>query len=93
MTPAAASPAASAIDSQTAMRVAFRCGNKVVAMSVPDSMSRVAMMKVARALSQRGLTQGPSTSVSLHSSSRNTLALGSSSPARECSTPNMSPKA
>jgi len=36
------------------------------------------MMMLAATLSQRWLTQGPSTSRSLHSSSRNTLALGSS---------------
>ena len=55
-----------------------------MAISVPDSMSSVAMMTVATAFSQPGLTHGPRTSGSLHSCSRNTLALGSSSPARAC---------
>ena len=72
------------MDSQIATLVASMWGNRVVAMSVPDSMSKVAMMTVASALSQPGLTQGPRTSRSLHSSSRNTLAEGSSSPARAC---------
>jgi hypothetical protein len=40
------------------------------------------MMKLARTFSQRGFIHGPSTSGSLHSSSRNTLALGSRMPAR-----------
>ena len=40
------------------------------------------MMIAARALSHLELTQGPRTSRSLHKSSRKTLALGSSSPAR-----------
>ena len=51
---------------------------------VPDRVSSTPMMMVARMFSQRGLTQGPRTSGSLHSSSRNTLALGSSTPARAC---------
>ncbi len=35
-------------------------------------------------LSQRRFTHGPSTSRSLHNSSRNTLALGNSRPASAC---------
>ena len=60
----------------------LRCGNMVAAMRVPDSMSSAAMMTVATTFSQPRLTQGPRTSRSLHSSRRNTLALGSSRPAR-----------
>ena len=37
---------------------------------------------MASTFSQRGFTHGPSTSRSLQSSSRNALALGSSTPAR-----------
>jgi len=45
--PVAASPTASAPDSQSAVRVASMCGKSVVAMSVPDNISSVAMMTVA----------------------------------------------
>src|SRR5271165_1279366 len=82
--PAATAPAASAADSQTATVVALKAGNSVVTTRVPDSISSVPMITDAVIFSQRAFIHGPSTSGSLHSSSRNTLALGSRTPARAC---------
>ncbi len=59
-------------------------GNTVVAIRIPDNSSSTPTMSPATQFSQGRFTHGPNTSGSLHSSSRNTLALGSSSPARAC---------
>ena len=56
--------------------------NTVVAISTSDITSRMETITVATTLSQGRLTQGPSTSLSLHSIRRKTVALGSSTPAR-----------
>ncbi len=56
----------------------------VVAIRIPDNNSSPLTMMPATMLSQCRLTQGPNTSRSLHRSSKNTLALGRSSPARAC---------
>ena len=56
----------------------------MVTTSVPDSASSTPMMTLARTFSQRRFIHGPSTSASLHSSSRNTDADGSSTPASAC---------
>ncbi len=48
-------------------------------------------MTLATAFSQGLLTHGPSTARSLHSSSRKTVALGSSTPASACTAVTISP--
>ena len=63
----------------------------VVAIRIPESSSRVPTISTATQLSHARLTQGPNTSRSLHNSSRNTLALGNSSPARACTAVVISP--
>jgi hypothetical protein len=57
-------------------------GNTVVVMRMSDRTSRTETMRVAIAFNQGRLTQGPSTPLSLHRSTRNTVALGSKTPAR-----------
>jgi hypothetical protein len=59
-------------------------GKTVVAIRISDSSTSVATITLASTLSQPGLRHGPSTSRSLHSSSRKTVALGSSTPASAC---------
>ena len=54
----------------------------VVIMSTRDIINRTETMTPATTFSQGRFTQGPSTSLSLQSSSRKTVALGSSTPAR-----------
>ena len=81
---AAARPAIRKPDSHSAVAAGLMCVNSVVATSVPDSITRTLTMTAASTFSQGGLTHGPSTSGSLQSSSRNTLALGSSTPASAC---------
>ena len=63
-------------------QLVVRCGKSVPVTSSADSARKVTVIESAMMFSQRGLTQGPSTARSLHSSSRNTVALGSSTPAR-----------
>ncbi len=58
------------------------CLNTVVAMRTSDIISRIETMPVATTLSQGRFTQGPSTSLSLHSIRRKTVALGRRTPAR-----------
>ena len=59
-------------------------GKIVVIVRSVESTTRVPTTSAASAFSQRGLTHGPSTSWSLHGSSRNTVALGRSTPASAC---------
>ena len=49
---------------------------------IADSMTRTPITTVARTLVGVLFTHGPRTSLSLHSSSKKTVALGSSTPAR-----------
>ena len=49
------------------------------------------MTAPVKAFSQRPFTHGPSTALSLQSSSRNTVALGSSTPASVCTASVSSP--
>ena len=56
----------------------------VVAIRISDSRISVATIVLAMTLSQPGLRHGPRTSRSLHSNTRNTVALGSSTPASAC---------
>ena len=60
----------------------FILGKTVVVTRINDITSSTPMIKVATALSHGRLTQGPSTSRSLHSRRRNTDADGSKTPAR-----------
>ena len=66
-------------------------GNTVVVIKMSDSTNRTETMKVATTLSQGRLTHGPSTALSLHSRSRNTVALGRRIPARACTAVVMTP--
>ena len=59
----------------------FSLGNIVLAIRISESSTSTPMITLAIAFSHGGLTQGPSTSRSLQSSSRKTVALGSSTPA------------
>ncbi len=56
--------------------------NTTEIIKIADSMTSAPITIVARTLVRSLFTQGPRTSLSLHSSSRNTVALGSSTPAR-----------
>ena len=56
-------------------------GNSTEAVSTTDSVTSTATTAEVNRLVARRLTQGPRTARSLHSSSRNTVALGSSTPA------------
>src|ERR1700736_592945 len=59
-------------------------GNMTEAVRMIDNIRRTAITPPVNRLSQRVLTHGPSTALSLHSSSRNTVALGKSTPASVC---------
>ena len=61
--------------------LAARCGSTTDAIRISDSMIRPAITAAAKALVARLLTHGPRTALSLHSISRKTVALGSSTPA------------
>jgi hypothetical protein len=82
--PTPAPAAANAIASEIATVAELNDGNSVVITRVPDSTSSTEMISPASMFSQRRFVHGPSTSRSLHSSSKNTLALGSSTPASAC---------
>ena len=56
----------------------------MLAIRISDSSTSTPMITLAIAFSHGALHHGPSTSRSLHSSSRNTVALGSSTPASAC---------
>ncbi len=59
-------------------------GNIVLAIRISESSTSTPMITLATAFSHGGFDHGPSTSRSLQSSSRNTVALGSSTPASAC---------
>ena len=61
---------------------AVMCGSATDAVRISDSVISSAITPPAKALVHRPLTHGPRTALSLHSSSKNTVALGSSTPAR-----------
>jgi len=67
-------------------------GNTVVAMRINDSSTSTATITVASAFSHVRLRHGPSTSRSLHSSSKNTLADGRSTPASACTASVITPR-
>src|SRR5262245_50961306 len=79
-------PAAVAAAAQAAMIVtiwaAVIAGNITEAVSTTDSVISTVITAPVKALVLRLLTQGPRTARSLHSNSRNTVAAGSSTPAR-----------
>src|SRR5215469_2865425 len=81
---ASAEPTTRPTASQPTTAAALTPVNSVVTTSVPDSKSRTPTITPATTLSHRVLVHGPSTSGSLHSNSRNTLALGSSTLASAC---------
>src|SRR6202044_3176848 len=56
-------------------------GNSTDAVSTTDSVIKIATTAEVNTFVPRRFTQGPSTERSLHSSSKNTVALGSSTPA------------
>ena len=58
--------------------------SSTLAVKTMDIITRIAMTVDVKRFSFRPFTHGPSTSRSLHSSSRNTVAEGSSTPARVC---------
>jgi hypothetical protein len=78
---AAASPIASAAKRISVSVVTSTCGNRVVAVRIAERITSTPTIAVVIALSQPGFVHGPSTALSLHSSSRNTAADGSSTPA------------
>ena len=59
-------------------------GNSTDAVRMTDRMTSPAITAPVNRFMTRALIQGPSTALSLHSSSRNTVALGRSTPARVC---------
>ena len=59
-------------------------GKATVATSARDISTSTPMITAAITFSQFGLDHGPSTSVSLQSSSRKTVALGKRTPASAC---------
>ena len=67
-------------------------GNTVVVIKMSDNTNRTETMNVDTTLSQGRLTHGPSTALSLHSSRRKTVALGSRIPARACTAVVMTPR-
>ncbi len=64
--------------------VTLTFGNIVLAIRIRESSTNTPTITLAIAFSHGELHHGPSTSRSLHSSSRNTVALGSSTPASAC---------
>jgi hypothetical protein len=67
-------------------------GNRVVAVRIAERMTSTPTITLASAFSQPGLVHGPRTALSLQSSKRNTVADGSSTPARACTTLVIVPK-
>ena len=59
-------------------------GKSTDAVRMIDSITSAAMTAPVKRFSQRPFTQGPSTALSLQSSSRKTVALGRSTPASVC---------
>jgi hypothetical protein len=57
-------------------------GNSTDTVRIKDSITRTAITAPVNRLRPRVFTQDPSTAVSLQSSSRNTVALGSKTPAK-----------
>src|SRR5262249_6812802 len=80
-TPAVTSAATSTIESTTVSAPTSIAGSSVVTTRMNDNSSKMLTITVATMLSHIGLTHGPSTSRSLHSNTRNTVALGSRTPA------------
>src|ERR1039458_6956037 len=73
-TPATTNTATRSTPSASDSRVTLIWEKRVVAIRTSDISSRMATMRLARTLSQGRLTQGPSTSLSLHRSRRKTVA-------------------
>ena len=63
----------------------------MLAIRISDSSISTPTITLATTFSQGGLTHGPSTSRSLQSSSRKTVALGKSTPASACTEVVISP--
>ncbi|PQM49629.1 hypothetical protein C1Y40_00148 [Mycobacterium talmoniae] len=59
-------------------------GNKVTVVNASESSTSAHTMTQATTFCRTVLTHGPSTGRSLHSSTKNTVAEGSSTPARAC---------
>jgi hypothetical protein len=59
-------------------------GNSTDAVKITDSITRTAITAPVNRFKPRVLAHGPTTSLSLHKSSRKTVALGSRTPARVC---------
>ena len=68
-------------------------GKRTEAVRIIDSMTSTAITAPVKMLRRVELAQGPRTSLSLHSSSRNTEALGSNTPASVCTALVRSPAA
>ncbi len=60
------------------------CGNIVLAIRISESSTSTATITLAIAFNHGGFDHGPNTSRSLQSNSRNTVALGSNTPASAC---------
>ncbi|CAJ0736986.1 hypothetical protein R77592_04180 [Ralstonia mannitolilytica] len=59
-------------------------GNSTAAVRMTESITSTATTPPVKMFIARPFVQGPSTALSLHNSSRNTVALGSSTPASDC---------
>lgn len=59
-------------------------GNNTAAVRMTESITSTAITPPVKRFIARPFVHGPSTALSLHKSSRNTVALGSSTPASDC---------
>ena len=84
MAPPPSTPTATPAPKPHSSCPAVRFGKNVAAVSASDNSTNAQTITPAMMFCRMVLTHGPNTALSLHSSTRNTVADGSSTPASAC---------